>query len=96
MAKLNLDIPILDEFGAPVMPETNIAKTLAGTLIRSMATVESDIVKHFEWAGKLAKSGVLELDKSDSENLKTFVINNEEIFNIVKAPILSLISKLKY
>lgn len=96
MAKLNLDLPIIDELGNIVMKETSLAKALGGIMLKSTSTSDSDILKYFTWALELGKKGFVEIDKADAKTIKDFVVGNSEIFIIVKAPILQAIDALKF
>lgn len=96
MAKLNLNRPIVDESGEQVMAGSTIAKALGGTMIKSVSTVEADILKFFTWATELGKSGIIDIDEGDSKTIRDFVVNNEEVFVIIKAPVLKALADLKF
>lgn len=96
MAKLNLNRPLVDEKGEQTMIDTNLAKLLGGALIRSASTEESDILKFYLWATELGKSGILDLDEADSKKLKNWLVKNEDVFIIVKAPILKMLDDMKF
>lgn len=96
MAKLNLNLPIVDETGSQVTPERTVGQTLAFTMIKSVNEQEGDIIKFFDWAQKLGSNKVLEIDEGDVKKLKDFVLKNKELFIIVKAPILKALDKIKF
>ncbi len=96
MAKLNLNRPIVDENGEQVMADSNLAKALGGTMIKSVSTTEADILKFFTWATELGKSGTIDIDEGDSKTIREFVLNNEDLFVIIKAPVLKAIDDLKF
>lgn len=96
MAKLRLNIPLMDEEGKPVVPSATLAKVLGSTMLKSGNTVESDILKFFTWALELGKSGEIELDKADSVFLNKYIVEEPNLFIIVKAPIMQEIENLKF
>lgn len=68
-----------------------INKILAFILSRVEET--RDPVKLWHWAVKLANDGILELDKSDTEFLKSEVTKNKHLIVAGKAQILEIINK---
>jgi hypothetical protein len=70
--KLNFDKPFigLDE---KEIPESNQGKTLAGALSASMDAKDGDVLKYWEWALKVNKGEVIDLDKADQKKLKDFI-----------------------
>lgn len=59
--------------GSPVIENGNpieLSKALANNLANS---TEKDPIKFYDWAMKLYKTGVLDLDRSDFELLKKFI-----------------------
>jgi hypothetical protein len=96
MAKLNLNVPVVDETGSILNPEKTLGQTLAFVMVKSINKVETDIIKFYDWAQKLGENKPLEIDEADSKKLKDFVINNEDMYLVVKAPIIKAIDKLKF
>lgn len=107
MEKLDLNLPVLNEIGEPVMAPKNVAgkpvmdqlslaTSLGGSLLESGDTSEVGILRLYTWALELGKTGIIELNQADAEELKQFVINNEALFVIIKAPILKELEKLKF
>lgn len=96
MKTLDLNIPITDEAGTKLPSGTTLAKSLGSTMLQSGQTKESDILKLYTWALQLGKTGILELDEADAVALKTFIIENTQLYIIVKAPVLKEIEKLKF
>lgn len=106
MAKLNLNRPIVDEMGDPIkkpnskgeliVDDTTLAKALGGIMIKSVSTVEADILKFFTWASELGKTGIIDIDEGDSKTIRDFVVNNADVFVIIKAPVLKAIDNLKF
>ena len=96
MEKLKLNSPIMDEFGQIVIKDMTIGQSLASRLMKSVSNDETKILKFYNWAKVLGKDNPLELDEVDAELLKQFVINDQELFNIVKAPVVRAINSLKF
>lgn len=63
----------------------NAGKTLAGALAGAS---KGDALKYWDWAKKLFKGEVLDLDKSDQETLKTFVKESDSFTVLAKAQLL--------
>lgn len=96
MAKLNLNKQVVDEMGQSIKSDKTLGQTLAFTLIKSINKNEGEILKYFEWAGKLGKNESLTLDEGDAKILKDFVLGNDDLFVIAKAPILKAVDALKF
>jgi hypothetical protein len=93
--KLNLNINVKDIYGKEIDNagvKVNAGKVIAEALVN---TPKGDVLKHYEWAQKLAKGQPLELDKSDTEYLKKFIENNDNFFIILKAQALEAFEKAK-
>jgi hypothetical protein len=63
----------------------NAGKTLASALAGAS---KGDALKYWDWAKKLFKGEVLDLDKSDQETLKTFVKESDSFTVLAKAQLL--------
>ena len=83
--KINMNLPILDLEGKE-LPDSNIGKLVAQMLVQ---TSKGDALKYFHWAQKLHAGEELELDPSDSETLKSFVKDHDQITILAKAQALS-------
>ena len=82
----NFDFIGLDD---QVFEGGNAGKMLAGALASAS---KGDALKFWDWAKKLFKGEVLDLDKSDQETLKGF-IKDSELPIIYKAQILEIFLK---
>lgn len=91
---LNFNIKGLDgkDIGAETKEQTNIGKLIAGALVQ---VSKGDVMKHYEWAQKLYKGQILELDKSDSAYLKKFIEDNEQFTILTKAQAMEAFDKMK-
>jgi hypothetical protein len=68
----------------------NAGKMLAGALASSS---KGDALKFWDWAKKLFKGEVLDLDKSDQETLKGFVKDSDSFTVLAKAQLLEIFIK---
>lgn len=86
--KVNLNFNVKDIYGKEI--DNNGVKVNAGRVVAEalVNTPKGDVLKHYEWAMKLAKGTVLDLDKSDTAYLKEFVTKSDSFFIILKAQIL--------
>ena len=82
--KINLNSALLDLDGNEIA-DSNMGKILAQLLI---SETKGDALKFWDWAMKLHKGEVLDLDKSDQEVFKNFVKETEKLPIITKAQIL--------
>jgi hypothetical protein len=89
--KLNFNFNLTDLDGKE-LEGANSGKLLANTLIQQ---TKGDAVKYWEWALKLNKGEVLDLDTSDQDALKTFVKDSETITVLAKAQLLAVFAKSK-
>lgn len=83
--KIDMNMPIFGLDGVE-LPDSNLNKLVAQMLVN---TSKGDALKYFHWAQKLYKGEVLELDPSDSETLKNFIKDNEQLTILVKAQALA-------
>ena len=82
--KINLNSALLDLDGNEIA-DSNMGKILAQLLI---SETKGDALKFWDWAMKLHKGEILDLDKSDQEVFKNFVKETEKLPIITKAQIL--------
>lgn len=68
------------------LPDANMGKLVAQMLVNGS---KGDALKYFHWAQKLHKGEPLELDPSDSETLKNFIKDNDQLTILVKAQALA-------
>jgi hypothetical protein len=83
--KINMNMPILGLDGKE-LEETNIGKLIAQMLVQ---TNKGDALKFWHWAQKLYAGKELDLDPSDSETLKNFIKDNEQMTILSKAQALA-------
>jgi hypothetical protein len=83
----NFDFIGLDD---QVFEGDNAGKMLAGALASAS---KGDALKFWDWAKKLFKGEVLDLDKSDQETLKGFVKDSESFTVLAKAQLLEIFIK---
>ena len=83
----NFDFVGLDE---QVFEGGNAGKMLSGALAGAS---KGDALKFWDWAKKLFKGDVLDLDKSDQETLKSFVKDSESFTVLAKAQLLEVFIK---
>ena len=86
--KLDFNFELLDLDGTVIKNE-NVSKILANKLASAS---KGDALKFWDWAKKLFKCEVIDLDKSDQETLKGF-IKDSELPIIYKAQILEIFLK---
>ena len=82
--KIDLNAPIIDLDGSNIQ-DSNMGKIVAQMLITE---TKGDALKFWDWAQKLYKGEVLDIDKSDQEVFKNFIKDSEKIPIITKAQIL--------
>ena len=82
--KIDLNAPIIDLDGTEIK-DSNMGKIVAQMLI---SETKGDALKFWDWAQKLYKGEILDLDKSDQEVFKNFIKDTEKIPVITKAQIL--------
>lgn len=86
MIKLSLNKPLLDLDEKAVEPEQKLSKLLAEALAYAN---QGPALKYLEWAIKLKRDGVVELDSNDlNEVLKKFVEGCQTLTNLVKGQLL--------
>lgn len=85
--KIDLNKSLIDLDGKEIA-DSNMGKIVAQTLITGS---KGDALKFWDWANKLYKGEILDLDKSDQEVFKNFIKENEGLPIITKAQILELL-----
>lgn len=89
--KINLNKSVIDLEKNPI-DGAFIGKIIAQALISG---TKGDALKFMEWAFILHQGKELDLDKSDYETLKSFVVNSEVISILVKGQALEIINSYK-
>ncbi len=74
--------------------EVKASRLLAHHLANSNAQDFSPI-KAYDWATKLYKEGIIEVDEADRSKLEKFVENNQTLTNLSKAQIIKAIQEAK-
>lgn len=87
--KIDLNKSILDLDGKEI-ENANMGKIVANFLVNES---KGDPLKFWEWALKLNKGEVLDLDKSDQDTFKTLIKETEKLPIITKAQILEQLQK---
>jgi hypothetical protein len=89
--KLNLDFQIKNLDGDAMPSEqANASKVLAGAL---SSANKGNAIKLHDWALRLWRKEVLEIDKVDKEFLEAFVESTETLTVLAKVPILNAIKE---
>jgi hypothetical protein len=70
-------------------------KIVAGLMVGVGSQNQSNPIKYFDWALKLYNKQPIEVDEADLEEIKKFVKEHQQIFIIVKAPLLRYLNELK-
>ena len=94
--KLNLRIPIIDELGKVTVPGRNVGSALAQQMLQSGSNEETEIYKIFDWALTLGKGDRIDLNEGDAKMLRKWIVDNKELFILVKAPALKAIDALDF
>lgn len=89
MIKINLSNPILDLDGKEVEGLT-LGKVLGNQLAGSN---KGEALKYYDWAVALYKVGSIEVDKVDAKKIKEFTESTEQLTNLVKAQIITILDK---
>jgi hypothetical protein len=79
--------------GKQLTPPMRIADALAPALAGNN---QGDALKFYMWAVAMYQNGVISIDLSDSQTLRTFVANTLSLNNLVKAQALAVIDAVKY
>lgn len=87
--KIDLNKSVLDLDGKEI-ENANMGKIVANFLVNES---KGDPLKFWEWALKLNKGEVLDLDKSDQDTFKTLIKETEKLPIITKAQILEALQK---
>ena len=87
--KIDLNKSVLDLDGKEI-ENANMGKIVANFLVNES---KGDPLKFWEWALKLNKGEVLDLDKSDQDTFKTLIKETEKLPIITKAQILEQLQK---
>lgn len=89
--KLDFNKQILDLDQNPI-EGSNIGKTLATVLV---AQPKGDALKFLEWAQKMYKGEVIDLDTSDQNTLKDFIKNSDQLTILLKGQALNIFEDTK-
>lgn len=87
--KIDLNKSVLDLDGKEI-DNANMGKIVANFLVNES---KGDPLKFWDWALRLNKGEVLDLDKSDQETFKTLIKETEKLPIITKAQILEQLQK---
>jgi hypothetical protein len=87
MTKIELNKPILSLDGS-IIEDSNLGKLLAQILA---ASNKGDALKFMAWALKLHAGEAIELDPTDRDVLKNFILGNDQLTNLSKAQLLECI-----
>ena len=82
--KIDFNKPAKDLDGDE-MENTHLGKLIAKALVNQS---KGDPLKYFDWAVKLHKGEVIDLDKADQKTLRAFIETNESITILAKYQIL--------
>jgi len=88
--KIDFTKPIVNRQGKEIQPGLRVADVLADAL---SAATKGPAVKYWGWVQELTKSGVLELDKADTQALRQFIDNNEALTILAKGQLLDVLDK---
>lgn len=86
--KLNFNVVLKNLVGETV--KENLGEILAHQLAVAVTKTDEYVVKYMQWAFKLQEQQELEIEKKDSDHLKKFIVENSNITNLAKAPMLEL------
>jgi hypothetical protein len=89
--KLDLNKPIFNLLSEPI-PNTHLGKFLGDEIAASNS---QPVVKFFDWAVKLYRTGLIEIDNSDRELIKKFIEDSPRMTVLVKGQLLKEINDLK-
>lgn len=86
---MNFNKPMKGLNGQSVKDQNGKEVTLGNVLANELVSGnKGDAVKFYGWALKLHEGKEIELDKSDTQTLKDFVTNNEQLTILAKAQLL--------
>jgi hypothetical protein len=86
---MNFNKPIKNLTGQSMKDANGKEVTLGYILAEQLVSgSKGDAVKFYGWALKLHEGKEIELDKSDTQTLKDFVTNNEQLTILAKAQLL--------
>ena len=86
---MNFNKPIKSLSGNVVKDQNGKEVTLGGILAELLVNGnKGDAIKFYGWALKLHEGKEIDLDKSDTQTLKEFITNNEQLTILSKAQLL--------
>jgi hypothetical protein len=89
MIKIDLTAPLEALDGTSLPDNTTQARVLANSLVSGP---EGDAIKCYDWGVSLYRTGIIEVDASDLEALKSLVKANQRLSNLAKGPILKTLN----
>ena len=89
--KLNLNFNLKSIDGKEIN-DSHAGKLLGNILVSS---IKGDALKYYDWGRKLYNGEDIEIDRSDLNNIKSFVESHEQITILAKAQILEVINTAK-
>jgi hypothetical protein len=70
-----------------------VLSSLVANWIMNNAGAAKDIIKHFNWATELYKTGEIDLDRAGQAEFKDFILNLQGIPTLVKGIIVNVLDK---
>lgn len=78
MTKINFKVPFMGLDGKPSANDENLSLILANFLASSDAT-GTQAIKFGDWAEKVYNEGVLEVDNTDKDVVKNFILEHKQM-----------------
>ncbi len=87
--ELNFNSQVKGLNGQPLQGETNALNRILANLLAY--STSGPLTKFMDWARDLYSSGVINVDRTDSEVLEAFIKNNEILPNLTKEQLADVI-----
>lgn len=89
MKIVNLNFDILQLDGSIL---ENAGKLIATSMVSD--TKEPDAIKFYDWAFSLYRGDIINIDSSDFNKLRSFIVNHPHIFILVKGQVIKYLDSL--
>jgi len=94
MTKINFKVPFTGLDGKPSSNDENLSIILANFLATSDAT-GTQAIKFGDWAEKVFNEGVLEVDNTDKDVVKSFILDHKQMTAWLKKKLVDCLSEGK-
>ncbi len=92
--KVNFNYEILDMESRPML-DVDQTPAMAGKILANALVMqpEGEIIKYFDWALRLHRGEIIDLDRTDQNVIKEFIKNSRTMVILVKVRLLEAFDK---